>query len=109
MVASFVGDVLKQQGYRVLVAASPSEAIGHYRENKIDLLITDVVMPRIDGRTLAEMVQARHEQVKILYISGYAEPASEAQPADALKTQVLVKPFTPEALSGKVREILDLA
>ena len=106
MVASLVGDVLKQQGYRVLVAASPSEAIGHYRENKIDLIITDVIMPRIDGRTLAEMVQARHEQVKILFISGHAEPASEDQPADTQKAQVLSKPFTPEALSSKVREIL---
>jgi signal transduction histidine kinase len=106
MVASLVGDVLKRQGYRVLVAAGASEAVGQFRENRIDLLITDVIMPRIDGRSLAEMVRARHEHAKILYISGYAEPAADGEPSDIGEAQLLLKPFTPEALAGKVREIL---
>jgi CheY-like chemotaxis protein len=109
MVASLVGDVLRKQGYRILVAAGPSEAIGHFREHRVDLLITDIVMPRIDGRTLAEMVQARHDGVKILYISGYAGPEAEGDPAAARGAAFLFKPFTPDALSHKVREILDLA
>jgi signal transduction histidine kinase len=109
MVANLVGDVLKKDGYRVLIAGGPSEAIGHFRKNQIDLLITDIIMPRIDGRTLAEMVQARHERVKILYISGYAEPDSDGQPTEVRETQVLLKPFTPEVLSRTVREILGVA
>jgi signal transduction histidine kinase len=103
MVAALVGDVLKAQGYTVLVAPGPSEAITHFREHKIDLLITDIVMPRIDGQTLAEMVQARHTQVKTLYVSGYADIDSP-RPTNF---HLLPKPFTPEALTAKVREILD--
>ena len=103
LVASLVGDVLKGDGYRVLVAGGPSEAIGFFREHKIDLLITDLVMPRIDGRTLSEMAAARHEDLKVLYISGYSETGHDGE---APGTQLLFKPFTPDALSRKVREIL---
>jgi CheY-like chemotaxis protein len=105
MVVNLVGDLLKKEGYRVLIAVGPSEAIGHFREKQIDLLITDIIMPRIDGRTLAEMAQVRHRKVKILYISGYA--GSEREIANTGGAQLLLKPFTPDAVSRKVREILD--
>jgi signal transduction histidine kinase len=106
LVATLIGDVLKREGYRALVAVGPSEAIGLFREKQIDLLITDLIMPRIDGRTLAEMVQARHPKVKILYISGYAGSGAGEEPAAAPETQLLLKPFAPEALLLKVREVL---
>ena len=104
LVAGLVGDVLKGDGYHVLVAAGPPEAIGYFREHRIDLLVTDLIMPRIDGRTLAEMASARHEKMKILYIFRLlrAGPGREAP-----EGQMLFKPFTPEALLQKVREVLD--
>jgi signal transduction histidine kinase len=105
MVVNLVGDLLKKEGYRVLIAVGPSEAIGHFREKQIDLLITDIIMPRIDGHTLAEMAQVRHRKVKILYISGYS--GSDRESARNVGAQLLLKPFTPEAISRKVREILD--
>jgi signal transduction histidine kinase len=106
MVVDLVGDLLKREGYRVLIAVGPSEAIGLFRENQIDLLITDIIMPRIDGRTLAEMVQVRHRQVKVLYISGYSGSDSDGESSRTGEAPLLLKPFTPESISRKVREIL---
>jgi PAS domain S-box-containing protein len=101
---------LKLFGYTVLVAATPSQAlslIGGGRGTTIDLLITDVVMPEMNGPLLYEEIQRQVGEMKVLYVSGYADKR-------ILKTKVLdagapflPKPFGITELAHKVREVLD--
>ncbi len=96
---------LEQQGFTVLVAGSGHEAVelcGRHA-GEIDLLLTDVVMPGLSGRELADRLASLRPSMKVLYMSGYTadHDVSDAGPA------FLPKPFTPEALVRKVRETLD--
>ena len=105
-VRKLVHDVLSQHGYVVLQAAHPDEALERSRSHagKIDLLLTDVVMPRMSGRELADRLAPARAEMKVLFISGYTEDAVVARcPQSAL----LKKPFTPAALAHKVRAILE--
>jgi CheY-like chemotaxis protein len=99
--------VLCKQGYRVLEAQNGSEAlmISEQFQLPIDLLLTDVVMPRMSGRELVPQLLARRSRLKVLYISGYAENATGG--AFELGYDCLSKPVTPNALLRKVREVLD--
>jgi PAS domain S-box-containing protein len=101
--------VLERQGYKVLIASHPDEALrlhkGH--ADPIHLLITDVVMPGIGGRGLAELMLASRQGIKVLYISGYAGEAIAQQGVLDAGDGFLQKPFTPASLAQKVREALD--
>jgi signal transduction histidine kinase len=100
--------VLTRHGYRVLAAQEPREAIliaGQYRE-AIDLLLTDVVMPGMDGRRLSERLIATRPTLRVLFMSGYAEGAIGLDGAISAKTAFLPKPFTPESLLRAVRGAL---
>jgi PAS domain S-box-containing protein len=99
-------DVLRESGYTVLTARDPNEALGLVRSypGVIHLLVTDLVMPGMDGRDLAVAVHAVHPETKVLYISGYADVGPRPLPRDA---HFLQKPFSPEALSRGVRKVLD--
>jgi PAS domain S-box-containing protein len=101
--------VLTQCGYKVLVAGSPEEglAIGKKHPREIRLLITDVVMPRINGRQLAEQVLRIAPDVRVLYISGYTDDAIVHYGVLDEGLWFLPKPFTMTALVNKVREVLD--
>jgi signal transduction histidine kinase/ligand-binding sensor domain-containing protein/CheY-like chemotaxis protein len=101
--------VLTRSGYRVLAAASGDEAAGiaARHEGPIDLLMTDVVMPGMSGRELAEELLARYPGMRLLYASGYTEDAIVRHGVSSLETAFLEKPFTPNALLRKVREVLD--
>jgi signal transduction histidine kinase/CheY-like chemotaxis protein len=99
--------VLREQGYRVLEAADGQEAMEMLQgplDPVPDLLVTDLVMPRLGGRALADLVRKRFPGMRILCISGDAGTTDEL-PAAA--TALLHKPFTIEELAGKVREILE--
>jgi two-component system cell cycle sensor histidine kinase/response regulator CckA len=100
---------LRQQGYTVLEAADGPSALHLERECKmgVDLLVTDVVMPGIDGCALAERLTAIRPELKVLYLSGYTEHAlSDRHPMEPGKA-FLQKPFSPRVLALKVRELLD--
>ncbi|MBN1934599.1 MAG: response regulator, partial [Anaerolineae bacterium] len=101
--------ILERDGYVVLEASLPSEALRIGREHlgDIDLLITDVVMPEMGGRDLAEQMIALHPDFKVLYISGYSHDAIAHHGILDLGVDWLEKPFLPEALTDKVREMLD--
>ena len=108
-VRSLVRDVLGQHGYAVLEAQDVDDALRFCREHggEIHLLLTDVVMPVMSGRELAERAADIRPELKVLYMSGYTDNVVVHHGVKAHETQFLQKPFTPRLLALKVREVLD--
>ncbi|MGH7681352.1 MAG: ATP-binding protein, partial [Candidatus Eiseniibacteriota bacterium] len=108
-VAAVVGATLQLCGYRVLQAHNGSEAVDLCRryEGAIHLLVTDIVMPGMGGPELAAAVRALRPEMKLLFISGYSERAFASHGTLEPEAGFLQKPFMPEALAHKVREVLD--
>lgn len=103
------GQILTQFGYTVLEAGDASQALAlaQERASEIDLLLTDVVMPGFNGRQLARQVRQRYPHVEVLLMSGYAAEIATQQDGNGVALPFLEKPFTPEELGLKVREVLD--
>ena len=101
--------ILESSGYKVLAASDGKDALRLAEENSdpIDLMLTDVVMPQMSGRMLAEQIAPMRPQMRVLYMSGYADNAIVHQGALEEGLAFLPKPFAPDALAFKVREILD--
>jgi two-component system, cell cycle sensor histidine kinase and response regulator CckA len=101
--------VLAHCGYKMLVASTPEEGLAICKANHRDihLLVTDVVMPRMNGRQLADQVTQIAPKVKVLYISGYTNNAIVHYGVLDPGLWFLPKPFTLSALMAKVREVLD--
>jgi len=104
-----VRDMLQRLGYTVLEARHGIEAqvLGIQHQGPIHLLITDVVMPQMSGREIAERLTSEHPETKVLYMSGYTDDAVVRHGVLTADIAFLQKPFTPEALARKVREVLD--
>jgi two-component system cell cycle sensor histidine kinase/response regulator CckA len=101
--------VLQLAGYAVLGAAGGDEAlrVADSQMERIHLLVTDVVMPGLSGRAVAERVAERHPGLKVLFVSGYTDDAVVRHGVLHNNVNFLQKPFTPAALAWKVREVLD--
>ncbi|KFE70787.1 ATP-binding protein [Hyalangium minutum] len=101
--------ILRNKGYEVLVAARPGEALELFRQyaSSISLLVTDVVMPQMSGRVLAEQLRASCPGLKVLYMSGYTEDISLRHGVVESLVDFMAKPITPDVLLRRVREILD--
>jgi two-component system cell cycle sensor histidine kinase/response regulator CckA len=99
---------LEGYGYRVLDAASAADALAVCRTHPapIHLVLTDVVMPEMTGRDLADRLRPLRPDTKVLFMSGYTDNVILHQGALPAGVAYLQKPFTPEALALKVREIL---
>jgi len=108
-VRSLVRGVLESRGYRVLEASHGADAlsISDQHGGPIHLLLTDVVMPEMSGRDLASRVMPRRPEIRVLYMSGYTDDAIVHNGVLDAGTAFLQKPFTPDALARKVREVLD--
>jgi PAS domain S-box-containing protein len=100
---------LRNYGYHILEAGNGEEAIRIVNEGpkEIHLLLTDVVMPGMSGREVAERISPLFPEMKVLYISGYTDSAIVHHGILDPGTALLLKPFRPDALAQKVREILD--
>jgi two-component system cell cycle sensor histidine kinase/response regulator CckA len=109
MVRQLASHVLRRNGYVVLEAANAGEAllIGERHEGTIDLLLSDVVMPRVSGVELARRLKQQRATIKVLFMSGYTEEAISQHGALDMDFGLLQKPFTPQALLTEVRETLD--
>jgi CheY-like chemotaxis protein len=107
-VVKLLSAILKSNGYNVLDANNGSAALAAYEKNahKIDLVVTDIVMPQMTGFDLARRLGERSPNLKILYMSGYRDNAFGGGGGEAPRA-FLHKPFTPEILLAKVREVLD--
>ncbi len=107
-VRELVKETLESKGYKVLEAEQGDVAlrIATSHPGQIDILISDVVMPGMSGRDLAKKLSETHPHIKILYVSGYTEEAIIHQGVLEAGTAFLQKPFTLQALSRKVRDVL---
>lgn len=104
------GFVLRECGYTVLEASNGKKALDvlHGQQNRrVDLLLTDVMMPEMDGKELSQKVLAEFPDMKVLFCSGYTADRLRSDGRADTTFELLPKPFTPIVLAKKVREILD--
>jgi PAS domain S-box-containing protein len=108
-VRALMRQVLQKHGYNVLEAPDGSAAllVCERHEGKIDLLLTDVVLEEMSGREIAERLLRMRPDMKVLYVSGYADDAIVQHGVLMAGAAFLQKPFTTEALARKIRQIID--
>ena len=96
--------ILEARGYQVLDTGNPLAALDLLADTHVDLLLTDVVMPELSGPDLAKRVRPQHPSMRVVFMSGYADHSALN---DTHGAPLILKPFTPESLAQKVREVLD--
>jgi len=108
-VRAVVREILEMNGYHVLEARHGAEAIeiSERHRGPIHLMVTDVVMPQMSGRELAQRLLPVRPDLRVLYMSGYTDDAIVRHGVLGAGMAFLSKPFTPDALAAKVRELLD--
>jgi len=106
-VRNIVKAALEAQGYHLLVAASGAEALhlAQAHEGPIDLMITDVVLPELNGKEVARRLHKKRRETVVLFMSGYTDVTLNDTPGSRI--HFIGKPFTPASLNRKVRELLD--
>ena len=106
-VRMLVVDVLEELGYRYLVAHDGTSALALLDIPRIDLLVTDVGLPNMNGRQLAEIARQRRPGLKVLFITGYAENAAVRGGFLAPGMEMMTKPFALDALGAKIRQLIE--
>ena len=109
MVRVLVENILKKQGYEVLVAADAEQCLEMLggREAKIDLLLTDVVMPGMNGRELYEEIFRKRSDIRVLFMSGYTDDVIVKQGLLDGRFGFIQKPLSVAVLCKMVRQVLD--
>ncbi len=100
---------LERHGYTIIEACDGEDALARYvrHTGRVALLLTDIIMPRMSGPDLAQRIQAMQPDIRVLYISGYTDSTLVHESVATESVAFLQKPFTPDALARKVREVLD--
>ena len=108
-VRNLARQILEFHGYTVIDSPNGEDALVKFRQEgaSVDLVITDVVMPKMSGPDLVQKLAALRPSVKVLYMSGYPADAVDSNRLVAAGFSFLPKPFTPEILAQKVRKVLD--
>jgi two-component system cell cycle sensor histidine kinase/response regulator CckA len=108
-VRQLVCEMLQRLGYQILQASGGAEALRLFEQHQgsIDLLITDVIMPQMSGRELAQRLKVLQPSLKVLYISGYTDDMLAHHGVLESNVYLLQKPFAPDELAKKLREVLD--
>ena len=109
VVRKLVSEVLDNEGYRLLEAANGFAALSicAQYEERIHLLLTDVIMPEMSGRDLADRLVPQHPEMKVLFMSGYTDDVIADHGVLDAATAFIQKPFAPDVLARKVRDVLD--
>jgi two-component system cell cycle sensor histidine kinase/response regulator CckA len=97
---------LEGAGYRVLEAPDGESALRLAQSTLLDLVVTDIVMPGMSGLDLADRIAATHSGVPVLFVSGYADDTVETRRARGAGRELLGKPFRPQQLVDRVRDLL---
>lgn len=100
-------ELLRSQGYRVLTASDGAAALEILEQTAVDLLLTDIIMPCMDGAQLVVLVQQRFPHIRIQLMSGYSEEKHVQSLSEALAQQCIHKPYTASALFQQVRRVLE--
>jgi two-component system cell cycle sensor histidine kinase/response regulator CckA len=107
-VRELVAQLLVEEGYAVVSTGDADDALKRCVDGEeFDLLVTDMAMPAMSGRELADRVRVFRPGIKTLFISGYADPAARGRDGWGDETFYLQKPFSSDDLAGAVREVLD--
>ena len=107
VIRDLIVEVLEELGYRALEAADGPSGLRILQSRKrIDLLVTDVGLPGLNGRQLADQGREKRPDLKVLFITGYAENATVANGFLDPGMEMITKPFAVEALAGKVRSMI---
>ena len=105
-VREFVSRALRQDGHDITAVGDGEQALIALKKGQFDMLLTDIVMPRLDGIALALKASKDYPDLPVLLMTGYAAERQRAHNLDALIQDVISKPFTLEEIRGAVRKIL---
>ncbi len=111
IVREMVEEILKNDGYEVFSYPDGQEAFSFFKENasRLDLVVTDIVMPRMNGKELAQQCRRERPDVGVLYMSGYLDSQLNTEEDLAGNTDFIAKPFRPAELLQKIEELIDMA
>lgn len=109
IVRSFMKKILERAGYKVIVAADGEEAVEKLRENKedISLILSDVIMPKKNGREILDEARRIKPSIKVVFISGYTANVMHEKGIFEEGMDFITKPFVKDKLLRRVREVLD--
>lgn len=105
--ADLTKKILETQGYSILLANGGKKALEIMSSNKVDLVITDIIMPEMDGYELANVILQRYPEMKLQLVSGFTDNRHQGKVPDELQQNLLYKPVNSKVLIKQVREILD--
>lgn len=101
-------EILSQHGYEVVCTESATEALKILEHTTIDVLMTDVIMPEMDGYQLAAIVKKKYPTIKIQLLSGFTDEGNIAEVDESLRRNLLTKPFNAQALLQKIHDLLKM-
>ena len=106
MILTFIEEEIGQYGYKPILANNAEEALAFAEKERVDLLLTDIMMPGINGIDLAKQFAVLNPEIKILFMSGYVCPSIAHQGMPGSEYAFVQKPFAPNVLVKKIRKVL---